>query len=183
MTDLGEEITLSSTCLYDGRILRVERDTVRLSNGAEALREVVRHLGAVAVLPLSDDGQVTVEEQYRYGAGQVLTEIPAGKLDRADEDPLEAAKRELREETGMSADRWTYLGLYYGSPAILSEKIHLYLAEGLHEGECDLDEDELLTVSRIPLDALYERVLRGDIPDGKTQCAVLRVYAMRKAPG
>ena len=105
----------------------------------------------------------------------VLTEIPAGKLDRIDEDPREAALRELREETGAVCERLTHLGVYLGSPAILNERIDLYLAEGLTFGEQDLDEDEFLHTVRIPLDELVDQAMQGALPDGKTQLAVLRV--------
>jgi ADP-ribose pyrophosphatase len=166
--------------IFKGNVLHVIRDTVELPNGKPATREVCLHIGAVAVIALTDDGQVIVERQFRYPHGKVFLEIPAGKLDTKDEIPLEAAKRELREETGALAEKFTYLGRLIPSVAILSEVIHLYLAEGLTFGERELDEDEFLDVEKIPLDTLYEMVLRGEIEDAKTQIAVLKAYALKK---
>jgi len=113
--------------------------------------------------------------QYRYAVEQVTTEIPAGKLDSPDEDPREAALRELREETGARCKSLTYLGTYLASPAILDEKINLYLARGLDFGETDPDDDEFIDVVHIPLQEMVERVMAGEILDGKTQLAVLKV--------
>ena len=172
--DLCEK-QLDSRLIYDGTIVHLYRDTVCLPNGREAFREVIRHNGAVAVVALFDDGTVLMEEQFRYPLGQVLLEIPAGKLDGPDEDPCEAARRELREETGFTARQMTPIGDYYPSPAILSEVIHLYVARGLSAGERSPDEDEFLRVRRMPLSDLIRRICAGEIPDGKTQTALLRV--------
>lgn len=165
--------------IYDGAVLKVVRDKVSLPNGAEAYREMCLHVGAVAVLPLLEDGRVIMERQYRYAHGRVFLEIPAGKLDAPDEIPLSAAQRELREETGAVAERYTYLGRIDTTPALINEKIHLYLAEGLTFGERELDEDEFLDVELIPLSQLYEMVMRGEIADSKTQIAVLKTHALR----
>ncbi len=162
--------------IYSGAVLHIVRDTVKLPNGAVSHREVALHNGAVAIVALTDNGDVLLERQYRYPHGRVMTEIPAGKLDGPDEDPLSAAARELREETGAVAGNMRYLGLYIPSPAILSEKIYMYLATDLKFGERELDEDEFLDVFRIPLEEAADRVMRGEIEDGKTQCAILRVY-------
>ena len=170
-----EEKTVSSRLIFDGKVVHLYKDTVRLPDGAESVREYVKHIGAVCILPLTDDGEVILERQYRYAVRQILTEIPAGKLDAPGEDPLEAAKRELREETGATAREMIPLGDYYGSPAILGERIRMFLARGLTFGETEFDEDECLEVFRLPA------VLRGEIPDGKTQAAILRAAAMRRA--
>ncbi len=169
----------TSTTLFTGKIVRLEYDEVRLPNGKMATREVIRHRGAVAVVALTDDGEILLERQYRYPHAEVLWEIPAGKLE-AGEDPAEAVKRELQEETGAVAKEWLSLGMFYPSPAILDEKIRLYLARGLTFGKRHLDEDEFLAVERVPLARAVEMILRGEIPDGKTQAAVLRVWAMQK---
>ena len=174
------ETQLSSREIFDGRILHVFEDTVRLPNGAAASREYLRHIGAVCVIPVLEDGSVLVERQYRYPLRQVMTEIPAGKLDTADEDPLEAAKRELREETGATAEEWRDLGLFCPVGAYSTEKIHMFLAQGLSFGERELDEDEFLNVFRLPLETLVEQVLAGQIPDAKTQAAALRGWLMRE---
>lgn len=168
------ETQLSSREIFDGRILHVFEDTVRLPNGAAASREYLRHIGAVCVIPVLEDGSVLVERQYRYPVAQVLTEIPAGKLDTKDEDHLLAAQRELREETGATAERWTSLGLFYPACAYSDEAIEMYLAQGLHFGERHLDADEFLNVARVPLTELVKEVMAGRIPDAKTQIAILK---------
>lgn len=175
MTELElRETQLSSKEIFDGRILHVFEDTVRLPNGAAASREYLRHIGAVCVIPVLEDGSVLVERQYRYPVAQVLTEIPAGKLDAKGEDHLLAAQRELREETGATAERWTSLGLFYPACAYSDEAIEMYLAQGLHFGERHLDADEFLNVARVPLTELVEEVMAGRIPDAKTQIAILK---------
>ncbi len=169
-----EETCVSSELIYDGRVLRLFVDQVRLPDGSLSVREYNRHIGAVAVLPLTDEGDVICVRQFRYAHGCVMTEIPAGKLDAPDEDHIEAALRELREETGARCASLTYLGLFRSTPAILDEKIDLYLAEGLTFGETDPDDDEFLDVVRIPLRDLVDDVLAGKITDGKTQVAILQ---------
>ena len=173
------EAFVSREELYDGHIIHAVKDTVTLPNGKKAFREVVLHPGAVAVVPLAEDGTVYMERQFRYPMNDVLWEIPAGKMDPG-EDPLAAVKRELEEETGLISHRLTDLGLFYPSPAILGEKIRLYLAEELVEGRVHRDEDEFLTVVRVPLDEMVEKIIAGEIPDGKTQAALLRVAHMLK---
>lgn len=174
------ERRLKSERLFTGRVLSLELDSVALPNGDVASRELIRHVGAVAVVPLFPDGTVAVEEQYRYPIDRIILEIPAGKLDSPDEDRLEAARRELREETGLIADSMICLGEYFGSPAILDERITLYLATGLTEGTVKRDSDEFMTVRRIPLETLGEWILAGKIPDGKTQAAISRVILMKE---
>lgn len=169
------ETCAASKSVFDGKILHVFVDDINLPNGERGFREYIKHIGAVAVLPLTDDGKVICVRQYRYAVGQVTTEIPAGKLDRPDEDPIEAALRELREETGARCKRLTYLGTYLASPAILDEKINLYLARDLDFGETDPDDDEFIDVVQIPLAEMIDRVMAGEILDGKTQLAVLKV--------
>lgn len=175
-----EEVKIESKEIFDGHILHVYQDTVALPNGKEASRELIRHIGAVAVVPLMDNGNVIVERQFRYPLGQVITEIPAGKLDRFDEDRLEAIKRELREETGYVADEWMELGDYHPAAAYTDERITLYLATGLHKGERELDEDEFLDVIEVPLTNLVRDIALGKITDGKTQAAILKTYLLLK---
>ena len=169
------ETCAASKLVFDGKILHVYVDDINLPNGEQGFREYIKHIGAVAVLPLTDEGKVVCVRQYRYAVGQVTLEIPAGKLDTPDEDAREAVLRELREETGARCKSLTYLGTYLASPAILDEKIQIYLARGLDFGECDPDDDEFLDVVQIPLAEMTDRVMSGEILDGKTQLAVLKV--------
>lgn len=173
LKELGEK-KLSGEEIYDGVIMHVFRDTVSLPDGNEAYREIIRHVGAVCIIPVTDDGRVIVERQFRYPIDQVITEIPAGKLNSKDEDRLEAAKRELLEETGITADRWDDLGVFYPAAAYSDEKITMYLARGLHFGERCPDEDEFLNIDTIPIDELICDVMDGKITDAKTQLAVLK---------
>ena len=173
-----EETELSSEVKYDGALLHIRRDTVRLPNGKTATREYNIHYGAVCIIPLLENGDVLLERQYRYPLREVITEIPAGKLDAPDEDPLEAAKRELREETGATAAEWHALGLFCPTGAYSTERIYMYLARGLTFGARELDEDEFLNVFRMTLDELVDKVLAGEIPDAKTQAAALRAKLM-----
>lgn len=168
------EVRVSSEDIFDGVILHVKKDTVRLPNGNLTGREIIRHIGAVCVIPVTDDNRVIVERQYRYPYDTVITEIPAGKLDSKTEDRLSAAKRELREETGITADEWTDLGGFFPSAAYSDEYITMFMARGLHFGERALDEDEFLNVTEVPLAELVEDVMRGLIPDSKTQTAILK---------
>ena len=177
MSNLKEEF-ISREEIFSGNILHVVRDTVLLPNERVATREMCLHVGGVCVLPLLSDGRVIMERQYRYAHGRVFFEIPAGKLDRSDEPPLEAARRELREETGAVASEFTYLGRIDPSPALMDEKIHLYLARGISFTERELDEDEFLNVELVPLDTLYGMVMSGDIADAKTQIAILKAKAV-----
>lgn len=170
------EIKVDSEEIYNGVILHVYKDTVKLPNEHFSIREVIRHDGAVAVVPLTDDGKVIVERQFRYPFDKVITEIPAGKLDGKSEDKLEAAKRELREETGYTAEEWVYLGEYIPTCAYSDESIAMYLARGLKQGVQDLDEDEFLNVETVPLEDLVDEVMQGKIEDGKTQTALLKTY-------
>lgn len=168
------EKQIGSQEIFKGRILHVFKDDVELPDGNTSIRELIRHVGAVAVLPVTDDGKIFIERQYRYPFNEIITEIPAGKLDSAAEDHLEAAKRELKEETGVTADEWIDLGVYYPTSAYSDEKIYMYLAKGLHMGEQKLDEGEFLDVEVVPLKDMLEQVMNGMIPDGKTQVAILK---------
>ena len=170
---LSEKIT-SSEDIFNGVILHVKRDMVTLSNGSETVREVIRHIGAVCVIPVTENNEVIMERQYRYPLDKVIWEIPAGKLDAPDEDRLSAIRRELREETGYTADEWTDLGAFHPAPAYSDEYITMYLARGLHKGERHLDADEFLDVYTVPLKDLADDVMAGRISDAKTQVAILK---------
>ena len=172
------EVTVSSEEIFDGQVVHLFKDTVELPNGKPATREVIRHVGAVAIVPMTEDGKVVVERQFRYPLNEVITEIPAGKLDSKSEDRLAAAKRELEEETGLLADEWICIGDYCPAAAYCDEIITMYLAKGLHKGTRNLDEDEFLNIMEVSLEELVEDVMQGKIADGKTQVAILKVWNM-----
>ena len=171
------EKTVSSEEKFKGVIVDVRLDRIELPNGRPATREVVSHPGGVAILPLHDDGTVTVVRQFRYPFGRVITELPAGKLEKG-EDPFEAAKRELGEECGLTADHYTPLGEFYPTVGYDTEIIYLWVATGLHTTQMHLDDDEFLTPDRIPLAKAYEMVMSGEIKDGKTIAGVLKLKAL-----
>ena len=142
-------------------------------NGHSAPREIVVHKGAAAVVQVFDDGTTLLVRQHRVNVDRVTLEIPAGKLDHADEDPLDCAVRELEEETGLQAEAMTLLTSVLTTPGFCTEKIGIYLAQGLSQGKTHPDEDEFLDLVRMPLDEAVELIMRGDIRDGKTICGLL----------
>lgn len=164
----------ASELVFDGQILHLYHDDITLPNGKPADRELIRHIGAVCVIPITDDGYAVMEKQFRYPVDEVILEIPAGKLDSKDEDHEEAARRELWEETGYTAKELIPLGKFYPACAYSDETIWMYLAKGLTRGERHLDEDEFLDVELIPLSDLVKQVMAGQIPDAKTQIAILK---------
>lgn len=168
------EKMVSSEDIFEGKVIHLFRDVVELPDGGTSTREYIRHKGAVCVVPVTDEGEIVCVRQYRYALGRMMLEIPAGKLDYVGEDPMEAAIRELREETGAVCRSIRCIGQYYGSPALLNEPIWVYLAEGLDFGETDLDDDEFLSVERIPVDELVRMICDGELVDGKTQASVLK---------
>lgn len=175
-THLREE-RVSSEDIYQGRILHVTRDTVRLENGTEAIREVVHHPGGACIVPINEAGEVLMVRQFRYPHGCETLEIPAGKLEYG-EDPALCARRELKEEVGAEADFFQPLGCLYPTPAYDKEVIYMYLAQGLHFSEQHLDEDEFLDVVKLPLYEAVQRVMRNEIPDAKTQIALLKTMML-----
>lgn len=172
MSDLNET-ELTREYPFRGRVFDVARCTVKLPDGTTAARDVMCHSGGVCVLPVDREGRAILVRQYRFGAGMVTLEVPAGKLEKG-ETPGQAICRELEEETGCHARNIEYLGFCYASPAISTEIIHIYLATGLSDGTPHTDPDEFLEIERVPLDELAGRVMRGEVPDAKTQIAVLK---------
>lgn len=170
------ERQVDSTNVYDGRLLHVFRDNIILPNGGRSTREYIKHQGAVAVVAMDDMGRIAVEHQFRYPFRAELIEIPAGKLDYIGEDTLSAAQRELREETGITASEFEYLGPFYPTCAYSDEVIHLYWAKGLSFGDRELDDDEAINVEMVDLEKVVDMVLDGTVRDGKTQAAVLQVW-------
>lgn len=171
------EKTLDSALVYDGKIIKVLRDEALLENGAAAVREVVRHKGAVAVLAVDEGGSAFFVRQFRYPIGQELLEAPAGKLE-AGEKPLDCAKRELLEECGVAAEGWTELGPIYTSPGFCDEAIWLFLASGLSQKTPSPDEDEFLDIVKMPYAEALQKAQTGFFRDGKTQLLVLRCAEM-----
>lgn len=167
-----QEKTVETEPIFDGRIIKVHKDKAELENGAIVTRELVIHPGGVCVVPVNEKGEVYLVKQFRYPFQEVLTEIPAGKLE-VGEDHRSAGLRELKEEVGAECENFEYLGVMYPSVAYLTEKIHMYLATGLSFGEQHLDEDEFLDVEKMPLSQAVEMVMNGEIKDGKTQSALL----------
>ena len=174
------ETVLGSERIYEGRILNLRVDQIRTSRGVEALREIVENGGAVAVVAIDDQQRVVLVKQYRHAVRAVITEIPAGKLDGA-EDPLEGAQRELREETGFRAGQWQVLGRIEPSPAWSTEFIYLYLATELIPGPTAMEEDEAIELSLMPLTEAIELTRTGAITDGKTVAALFLALAALKS--
>ena len=167
------ETTVDSKRVFDGLILHIDHINNRLPNGKLAAREVARHVGASAIVPLDAEGNVWLVKQFRAPLGKVLLEVPAGKLDDPQEDRLKAAKRELAEETGLTAASWTHLTDIVTGPGFTDERISLYLARELSTGESHPDDDEFLNIVRVPLEELVAMIGRGEISDSKTICAVM----------
>lgn len=170
------EKQLSSENVFKGVLLDVYCDDIELPNGRNAKREYIKHVGAACVVPVDNDGNIIIEKQFRYPFHKVLTEIPAGKLDSKEEPHLEAALRELREETGFTAEKMVYLGEFLPTCAYSDEVIHMYLATGLTKGEQQLDDDEFVGVEKMPLNEAVKEIMAGNITDGKTQTAILKAY-------
>lgn len=167
------ESTDKSEYIYKGRVINLMKDTVTLENGKKATREVVEHSGGVCVIPVLENGDILFVKQFRYPFREVLLELPAGKLN-VGEDHFECGKRELLEETGATPKNYRYLGVIYPTTAYLTEKIYLYIADGLDFTSQHLDDDEFLDVVRIPLNKAVEMVMNDEIHDSKTQIGILK---------
>ncbi len=174
MTD-NPEPTISSRRIFDGKILSLRVDTVALSNGMEATREVIEHGPAVAIVPVDDRGNVHLVRQYRKAVGDSLLEVPAGRMNRG-EDPAQAARRELGEETGLTAGSLTPLGSYFTTPGFTDEEMHAFLATDLTEGDAHPDEDEEVERVVVPLERAVEMVNNGELHDGKSIAALLMAW-------
>ncbi|MGH7616779.1 MAG: NUDIX hydrolase [Gemmatimonadaceae bacterium] len=162
---------------YTGRIIAVDTDTVRFPDGSTGELDMIRHPGASAVVPFlsapdRDDPQMLLVKQYRYAADQFLYEVPAGRLEPG-EDPRDCAIRELREETGCTAEHVEHLTTIYTTPGFTDERIHLYMATGLQRGETAHEHDEFMTVETMTLSNALELIKQGKILDGKTVVAIL----------
>lgn len=172
-----EEKTVNKNYVYKGKIINVRKDDALLPNGNPCIREMVEHNGGVCIAPLTDNNELIFVRQFRYPYSEVLLELPAGKLEIG-EDPFEAGKRELEEETGNVAAKYMNCGKFYPSPGYTGEIIYLYAAKGLTPTHMNLDDDEFLEVEKIPVKKAVQMVLDNEIVDGKTQALVLKVSAM-----
>ncbi len=172
--NLREE-QLSKNYIYNGKIINMRVDDALLPDGNTAKREIVEHPGGVCVAALTDQKELLMVKQFRYPYMEEIFEIPAGKRNSIDEDPLECGKRELKEETGASAERFIFLGELYPTPGYCTEIIYIYAATDLSFGDTDPDDDEFLECVRVPFHTVLDRVMSGEIKDAKTQTAVLKL--------
>ncbi|ABR30422.1 ADP-ribose pyrophosphatase [Thermosipho melanesiensis] len=170
------EKLLESKEIFKGILLHVKKDEVLLENGKKSTREYVLHPGAVAVVPILDDNKIVMVKQYRYPVKKYLLEIPAGKFDFKGENPLECAKRELKEETGYEAKKFKYLGMIHTTPGFSDEVIHIYLAKNLVKGKSNPDEDEIIEVEIKDIDDVLEKCINGEITDAKTIVGIFKTY-------
>ena len=171
-----EEKVLSSEMIYEGKIINLRKDKVTVINGT-SYREVVEHSGGAVLLAVTDDRRMIMVRQYRRPADKVMFEVPAGKIDPG-EDPAETAVRELKEETGYTAENVRYLCRFYPSVGFSEEVLYLYLCTGLTEGETDFDENEALDIEKWDIGELHEMVMRGEIDDAKTLIAIEYAHSL-----
>ena len=164
---------LSEKILYEGKVINLKILDTELENGERAKREIVEHPGGVLVISIDENKDVLMVKQYRVPFGRMLLEAPAGKLDKG-EDTSVAAARELREETGLIADKMVFMGNFYPTVGVCDENLRMYLATGLTQGEDDPDEDEFINVEKIHIDKLVDMIMNNEIKDGKTIAAVLK---------
>lgn len=174
---------VSSRRVYEGKVINVDRDTVRFPNGSTGELEMVRHPGASAVVPFlsdprGDDPQILLIRQYRYAANDFIYEIPAGKLD-GDEDPLLCARRELQEETGCTAAHIEHLYTFFTTPGFTDERIHAFMATGLSRGDVKHEKDEFMSVETVTLSHALELIRTGELKDAKTALSILYVAGFR----
>ena len=175
--DSHSEATISSKRIYEGHIINVRVDTVRLPSGREATREIVEHSHAVCIVPIDNDGKVVLVRQYRKPAEEALLEVPAGGVEDG-EVSEEAVLRELQEEIGYTADHIEHLSSFWVAPGWATEYMHAYLATGLRESRLEADEDENIEVVRLPFDEAVAMFKTGGINDGKTIAALLLAQAL-----
>ena len=167
------EKIISEETIFAGKVFTVKTRQVELENGKIQGREVVLHNGGAAILPIDRDKNVYLIRQYRIAFEEEVLEIPAGKLEKG-EDPFFAAVRELEEETGFKSDSFIKLGEYWPTVGYCTERVYLYLANMLSKGETHFDSDEFISLVKMPFEKAYEMCMNGELPDGKTQLAILK---------
>ncbi|MBW4436932.1 MAG: NUDIX hydrolase [Pleurocapsa minor GSE-CHR-MK-17-07R] len=172
--DIQPEISLQETTVYSGRVVTLILADIQLANGSTSKREVVRHPGGVGIVALDEKDHVLLVRQYRFAAGRMLLEIPAGTLEPG-EDPFVCAERELQEETGYKPGRLLGLGGIYLAPGYTSEFLHLFLARELQESSLPMDDDEAIHLERVPVSEALAMIERGDIIDSKSIVGLMRV--------
>lgn len=171
------EKTLNTMPIYDGKVFKITKDVVKLSNGNESIREVVHHTGGVVIVA-EKNNEILMVQQYRYPTKEAIYELPAGKLDKGNEDVLSAAKRELEEETGHTAKKWESLGYIWTSPGFCNEKLFLFKASDLSFKGQHLDDGEILNYLTINKDEVFNMIKTGKINDSKTISALMRAYKL-----
>lgn len=171
------EKTLNSTEIYKGKVFDITKDDVELSDGYKSIREVVHHSGGVVIVA-EKENKILMVQQYRYPTQETLYELPAGKLDKLNEDIISAAKRELEEETGHVAKQWESLGFIWTSPGFCNEKLYLFKATDLTFKGQHLDEGEILNYIQIDKDKVFNMIKNGEINDAKTISALMRAYKL-----
>ena len=169
---LYKEKTMKTERIFEGKVLNLRVDTVELPNKKYSKRELIEHSGGVTVVALTDQKEIVLVKQYRKAIEDFLLELPAGKLEYK-EDPLECGKRELKEETGYTSDNFELLGETYSSPGYSTEKIYIYLAQDLKEGESELDEGEYLEVEKIDIKQVMKMIENNELKDSKTINGIL----------
>ena len=166
------EETLNSERIYEGKILNLRKDEVRVKSGKTAYREIVEHNGGAVAVAITDENKVLLVRQYRQAMGKEMLELPAGKIEKG-ENPVETMKRELAEETGYSAENLSLIGEFNPSVGYTDETLYIYMATHLTKGETNFDDDEDLELMEIPLQEAVNLVVKGEITDGKTMAGIL----------
>ncbi|MDO5036912.1 MAG: NUDIX hydrolase [Tissierellia bacterium] len=179
---MQEERVIRSDKIYEGKVVTLRCDTVEMEGQRFARREIIEHSGSVAILALDEEGKIIFVNQYRLAANDFLLELPAGLIDRG-ESPIDAAKRELKEETGYEAQELNFLFEFYTSPGFTNERIHLFCAEGLTPGDQDLDETENISLVSLSLEEAMKKIRLGAILDAKTILGILSLWGRKNQGG
>ncbi len=166
------EKTIDEKHIYKGNIIDIYSQTVELPDGRTSTRDIVRHPGASVIIPISDNKELYLVEQYRKPIDKITLEIPAGKLDKG-EDPMSCAVRELKEETGLEAKNIKHIMSIHSTPGFSDEVLHMYVATGLREGQSAADEDEFISTIKLPIEKLIRMIISGEITDSKTIIGIL----------